>query len=201
MYSLKRENWITKLMVKISSLAVISMILMFLDLSVWFAPPFLKLDLADLPALIGAFAMGPMAGVIVQLVKNLLHLLVQGSSTGGVGEISNFIVGSAFVYTAGLFYYRDKNFKTAIIGSIVGVLVMTLVASVSNYFVVFPMYAKVYGLPMEAIIYMGSVLNKNVVELKTMIIYAIVPFNILKGSIVAIVSILIYKRVSPILHK
>lgn len=201
MYSLKRENWSTKVMVKISSLAVISMILMFLDLSVWFAPPFLKLDLADLPALIGAFAMGPMAGVIVQLVKNLLHLLVQGSSTGGVGEISNFIVGSAFVYTAGLFYYRDKNFKTAIIGSIVGVLVMTLVASVSNYFVVFPMYAKVYGLPMEALINMGSVLNKNVVDLKTMIIYAIVPFNILKGSIVAIVSILIYKRVSPILHK
>ena len=201
MYSLRKENWSTKVMVKISSLAVISMILMFLDLSVWFAPPFLKLDLADLPALIGAFAMGPMAGVIVQLVKNLLHLLVQGSSTGGVGEISNFIVGSAFVYTAGLFYYRDKNFKTAIIGSIVGVLVMTLVASVSNYFVVFPMYAKVYGLPMEALINMGSVLNKNVVDLKTMIIYAIVPFNILKGSIVAIVSILIYKRVSPILHK
>jgi riboflavin transporter FmnP len=201
MYSLKRENWSTKIMVKISSLAVISMILMFLDLSVWFAPPFLKLDLADLPALIGAFAMGPMAGVIVQLVKNLLHLLVQGSSTGGVGEISNFIVGSAFVYTAGLFYYRDKNFKTAIIGSIVGVIIMTIIASISNYYVVFPLYAKVYGMPMEALIEMGSVLNKNIVDLKTMIIFAIVPFNILKGSIVAILSILIYKRVSPILHK
>jgi riboflavin transporter FmnP len=200
-YSLKRENWSTKIMVKISSLAVISMILMFLDLSVWFAPPFLKLDLADLPALIGAFAMGPMAGVIVQLVKNLLHLLVQGSSTGGVGEISNFIVGSAFVYTAGLFYYRDKNFKTAIIGSIVGVIIMTIIASISNYYVVFPLYAKVYGMPMEALIDMGSVLNKNIVDLKTMIIFAIVPFNILKGSIVAILSILIYKRVSPILHK
>lgn len=201
MYSLRKENWSTKVLVKISSLAVISMILMFLDLSVWFAPPFLKLDLADLPALIGAFAMGPMAGVIVQLVKNLLHLLVQGSSTGGVGEISNFIVGSAFVYTAGLFYYRDKNFKTAIIGSIMGVIAMTVVASVSNYFVVFPMYAKVYGMPMEALINMGSVLNKNIVDLKTMIIFAIVPFNILKGSIVAIVTLAIYKRVSPILHK
>lgn len=201
MYSLKKEKWSTKVMVKISSLAVISMILMFLDLSVWFAPPFLKLDLADLPALIGAFAMGPMAGVIVQLVKNLLHLLVQGSSTGGVGEISNFIVGSAFVYTAGLFYYRDKNFKTAIIGSIIGVIAMTVVASVSNYFVVFPMYAKVYGMPMEALIDMGSVLNKNIVDLKTMIIFAIIPFNILKGSIVAIVTMAIYKRVSPILHK
>ena len=188
-------------MVKISSLAVISMILMFLDLSVWFAPPFLKLDLADLPALIGAFAMGPMAGVIVQLVKNLLHLLVEGSSTGGVGEISNFIVGSTFVYIAGLFYYRQKSFKTAIIGSIAGVIAMTIVASISNYYVVFPLYAKVYGMPMEALINMGSVLNKNIVDLKTMIIFAIVPFNILKGSIVAILSILIYKRVSPILHK
>ncbi len=201
MYSLRKENWSTKVMVKISSLAVISMILMFLDLSVWFAPPFLKLDLADLPALIGAFAMGPMAGVIVQLVKNLLSLLVEGSTTGGVGEISNFIVGSAFVYTAGFFYYRDKNFKTAIVGSIAGVIAMTLVASISNYFVVFPLYAKVYGMPMEALINMGTVLNKNIVDLKTMIIFAIVPFNILKGSIVALVSILIYKRVSPILHK
>lgn len=201
MYSLRKENWSTKILVKISSLAVISMILMFLDLSVWFAPPFLKLDLADLPALIGAFAMGPMAGVLVQLVKNLLHLLVQGSSTSGVGEISNFIVGSAFVYTAGLFYYRNKNFKTAILGSIAGVIAMTVVASISNYFVVFPMYAKVYGMPMEALIDMGSVLNKNIVDLKTMIIFAIVPFNILKGSIVAIVTMAIYKRVSPILHK
>lgn len=201
MYSLNKETWSTKVMVKISVLAVISMLLMFLDLSVWFAPSFLKLDLADLPALIGAFAMGPMAGVLIQLVKNLLHLLVEGSTTGGVGELSNFLVGSTFVYSAGLIYYRNKNFKNAIIGSIVGVLAMTLFATLSNYFVVFPLYAKLYGWPIEKLVEMGTVLNKNIVDLKTMMIYAIVPFNILKGSIVSIVTILVYKRVSPILHK
>lgn len=201
MYSLKRENWNTKVMVKISSLAVISMILMFFDWSIFPAISFLKLDLADLPALIGAFAMGPMAGVLIQLVKNLLSLLVEGSTTGGVGELSNFIVGSVYVYTAGALYYRNKSFKTAIIGVVLGVIAMATIASISNYFVVFPMYSRVYGIPMDSLLGMGAAFNKNIVDLKTMMIYAIVPFNILKGSIVAIVTMAIYKRVSPILHK
>lgn len=201
MYSLKRENWNTKVMVKISSLAVISMILMFFDWSIFPAISFLKLDLADLPALIGAFAMGPMAGVLIQLVKNLLSLLVEGSTTGGVGELSNFIVGSVYVYTAGAMYYRNKSFKTAIIGAVLGVIAMATIASISNYFVVFPMYSRVYGIPMDSLLGMGAAFNKNIVDLKTMMIYAIVPFNILKGSIVAIVTMAIYKRVSPILHK
>lgn len=188
-------------MVKISVLAVISMILMFFDWSIFPAIPFLKLDLADLPALVGAFAMGPMAGVLIQLVKNLLSLLVEGSTTGGVGEMSNFIVGSVYVYTAGALYYGNKNFKTAIIGTIFGVIAMTTIASFSNYFVVFPMYSKVYGIPMDSLLDMGTAFNKNIVDLKTMIIFAIVPFNIIKGSIVAIATMAIYKRVSPILHK
>ncbi len=199
MYTLSRETWNTKIMVKVSVLATIGMILMFFDISVGFAPPFLKLDLADLPALIGAFAMGPMAGVLVQFIKNLLSLLIEGSSTVGVGELSNFIVGSVLVYSAGFIYYRKKSFKNAIIGLIVGVLSMTFVASLSNYFIVFPIYAKV--MPLDKIIEMASSVNTLVVDYKTLILYAVVPFNLLKGTVVSIVTLLIYKRVSPILHK
>lgn len=199
MYTLSRETWTTKAMVKISVLATISMILMFFDMSVGFAPPFLRLDFADLPALIGAFAMGPMAGVLVQLVKNLLHLLVEGSKTGGVGELSNFLVGSVMAYSAGFIYYKKKTFKNAIIGLVIGVLLMTTIATFSNYFLVFPIYAKI--MPLEQIIEMGSKVNKYVVDYKSLILFAVVPFNLLKGTAVSVVTLLIYKRVSPILHK
>lgn len=201
MYTLSRRTWTTKNMVKISVLAVISVALMLIDISSWFAPPFLKLDIADLPSLIGAFAMGPMAGVLVQMLKNILNLLVEGSVTGGVGELSNFLVGSTFVYTAGLIYYRKKNFKNAIIGLAVGVLAMTAFATLSNYFVIFPLYARVFGWPIEQLVGMGSAVNRFVVDYKTLILFAVVPFNLLKGIIVSSVTLLIYKRVSPILKK
>ena len=199
MYTLSRETWSTKVMVKVSVLATISMILMFFDMSVGFAPSFLKLDFSDLPALIGAFAMGPMAGVLVQLVKNLLHLLVEGTKTGGVGELSNFIVGSVLAYTAGFVYYKNKTFKTAIIGLAIGVISMTLVATVSNYYIVFPMYSKM--MPLDLIIEMGSKVNKYVVDYKSLILFAVVPFNLLKGTLVSVLTLLMYKKVSPILHK
>ena len=198
MYTLSRESFTTRNMVKISVLGVISMVLMFFDLSVWFAPPFLKLDISDMPSLIAAFAMGPMAGVITQLLKNVLSFLIEGSKTGGVGEISNFLVGSVFVYTAGAIYYKKKTFKMAILGLIFGVIMMTIFASMSNYFVIFPLYSKI--LPMDQIIELASKLNRFVVDYKSLILYAVVPFNILKGSIVSIVTLLIYKKVSPILH-
>ncbi len=199
MYTLTRENLNTRNMVKISVLGVISMVLMFFDLSVWFAPPFLKLDISDLPSLIGAFAMGPMAGVVIQLLKNILHILIEGSSTGGVGEISNFFVGSVLAYTAGAIYYKKKTLKMAILGLAIGVVLMSFFASLSNYFVIFPLYSKI--LPLDQIIAMASKLNKYVVDYKTLILYAVVPFNLLKGTVVSIVTLLIYKRVSPILHR
>ena len=199
MYTLSRETWSTKVMVKVSVLATIGMILMFFDMSVGFAPSFLKLDFADLPALIGAFAMGPMAGVLVQLVKNLLSLMIEGSKTGGVGELSNFIVGSILVYSAGFVYYRKKTFNMAVLGLAVGVITMTLAATLSNYYLVFPIYAKI--MPLDQIIEMASKVNKYVVDYKSLILFAVVPFNLLKGTAVSALTLLMYKKVSPILHK
>lgn len=187
----------TRSLVRISVLAAMGMVLMFFDLSLWFAPPFLKLDFSDLPGMIGAFAMGPTAGILIQLIKNILSFMIEGSSTGGVGELSNFFVGSVLVGIAGLIYGKNKTFKNAIIGMIVGVLAMTVAASVSNYFIVFPLYGKV--IPMDTIIDMAKKVNNLVVDYKTMILYAVVPFNLIKGSLTSLITILIYKRVSPLL--
>lgn len=199
MYTLTKEALTTRNLVKISVLGAIGMILMFFDLSVWFAPGFLKLDVSDLPGLLGAFAMGPMAGVLIQFLKNILSLLIEGTATGGVGELSNFFVGSVFCYVAGLIYYRKKTFKNAVLGLLVGVVTMTLAASLSNYFIVFPLYAKVM-IPMDKIVAMGSKVNRHVVDFKTLILYSVVPFNILKGIVTSSITLLLYKKLSPILH-
>lgn len=196
--SLRREKVLTtRNMTRISILAVISMVLMFLEVPAWFAPPFLKLDLADVPPLIAAFSMGPAAGVVTQLVKNILSVLVEGSMTGGVGEFSNFLVGSAFVYIAGMVYQREKSYRSALKGLVLGVLVMTLFATFSNYYLVFPIYSKL--IPLDKIIEMGSMVNKYVVDYKSLILYAVVPFNLLKGLITSIVTLLIYKKISILL--
>ncbi|NLW22141.1 MAG: ECF transporter S component [Tissierellia bacterium] len=201
MYTLRKEQLTTKTLVKISVLGVISFILMLMDFPLWFSPPFLKFDISDLPSLLGAFAMGPMVGVIIQFVKNMLKIIVAGTNTAGVGELANFIVGSIFAYSAGLIYFKEKTFKNAVIGLIVGTLSMTIIISILNYYVMIPFYSKAYGLPLDKIIAMGSAVNRYVVDLKSMIIYAVVPFNLLKGTVVSLITILIYKRLSPILHR
>ncbi len=198
-YTLKKEDLNTKTMVKIAILGVIAFVFMLLDFPLWFTPPFLKFDISDVPSLIGAFALGPMAGVIVQLVKNLLKIILAGSNTAVVGELANFIVGSVFAYTAGLIYYREKTFKNAVIGLIAGTITMTIAISIANYYVMIPFYSKAYGLPLEKIIAMSTAVNKYVVDLKSLIIYAVVPFNLLKGTVVSLLTILLYKRISPIL--
>ena len=199
MYTLKKEDLTVKTMTKIAILGVIAFVFMLLDFPLWFTPPFLKFDISDLPSLIGAFALGPMAGVLIQLVKNLLKLLLAGTNTAAVGELANFIVGSVFAYTAGLIYYKEKTFRNAIKGLVVGVLAMTIAISFANYYVMIPFYSKAYGLPLEKIIAMSTAVNKYIVDLKSLIIFGVVPFNLLKGLVTSILTVLLYKRISPIL--
>ncbi|MGN0291650.1 MAG: ECF transporter S component, partial [Lachnospiraceae bacterium] len=129
-------------------LSAIAFVLMMLEFSVPVMPFFIKLDFSELPALIGSFSMGPLSGVAICLIKNLLHLPM--SSTGGVGELSNFILGALFVVPAGLMYKKKKGRKSALIGSFMGAVIMALVSVVSNYFIVYPVYTAI--MPIEAII-------------------------------------------------
>ncbi len=202
MYTLSRDQWTTRTMVKVSIMAVIAFILMFFEFPLlWIAPPFIKIDISDLPALLGAFAMGPMVGVIIQLLKNVLNVVLEGSTTGGVGEFANFVVGSAFAYTAGAIYFKKKTFGRAIAGLLIGTIVMTAVITVANYYFIFPFYAKLFGMPIQTLVDMGAGISSKITDLWSLMIYSIVPFNLLKGIILSAITIILYKKVSPILHR
>ncbi len=194
---MKQKIISTRMMVSVALGAAISLILMMLDFSLPFAPVFIKLDLSDLPALVLAFAFGPLAGVLTELVKNLLHLFM--TSTGGVGELSNFLLGVAFVLPAGLIYRKAKNRKGALLAMLIGTVCFSLVGILSNYFIMFPFYTEVSGIPMEAIIAMCQKILPFVDNQWKVILLSVTPFNILKGVLVSLVTFFIYKRISPIL--
>ena len=191
-------------MTKISLLSVIGFVVMLIEFPLGFFPEFLKLDLSDIPALIGSFAIGPVAGVIIQLIKNILHAFVKLAETGGVGQLANFMVGSVFVFTAGSIYARRKSFKTAILAMVVGTISMSLFAAIFNYLLFIPLYARYFGLPLEKYIDMAvdmaQKVNKLVVDYETLVLVSIVPFNLLKGVIVSLITLLLYKKISPYLR-
>lgn len=188
-------------MIKISLLSVMAFILMFFEVSVPMFPEFLKIDISDLPALLGAFALGPVQGIGIELFKNILKLIFKGTQSGFVGEFANFIVGAILVFTAGSIYKLNKSKKTAFIGLIAGSLAMSVVASVLNYTVFLPLYAKVFKAPIDAFVAMGSAVNPSIKTLKDLVLWSILPFNLLKGIVVSVITVPIYKSVSPILHK
>ena len=195
---MKQKTFNTRMLVSCAVGAAISFVLMLLDFSLPIAPAFIKLDLSDLPALILAFSFGPFAGLLTELVKNLLHLLV--TTTAGVGELSNFLLGCAFVVPAGLIYQRKKTRKMALLAMLAGTVCYSLVGIFSNYFIMFPFYTKVSGIPMEAIIGMCQKVLPFVDNQWKVILLSVTPFNILKGLLVSLVTFLIYKRISPLLR-
>ena len=176
-------------------LSAIAFILMYLDFSVPFMPSFIKMDLSELPALIGSFALGPVSGVIICLIKNLLHLMK--TTTGGVGELSNFILGATFVFVAGLFYQKMKTKKGALLGSVVGALAMAVISVITNYYIVYPIYTNF--MPMEAIIGAYQAILPSVDSLLKCLIIFNMPFTFIKGMLSVLITFLIYKRLSPIL--
>ncbi|HHU91590.1 MAG TPA: ECF transporter S component [Halanaerobiaceae bacterium] len=168
----------TNKMVKVSLLAAISYILTFIRIPLPLFPEYLKLDIAELPALIGGFSLGPVYGIMIVLIRNIVDFLTK-TTTGGVGELSNFIVGSSFVITASLIYNYNKTRKTALISVICGTLVMSLLALLSNKYIIFPLY----GLPAD----WGFLFT------------FIFPFNLIKGGVNSVVVLLIYKKISSLL--
>lgn len=185
-------------MTRTAVLASAAIILMLMDFPIVFMPGFLKMDLSEIPAIIGAFSMGPLAGFWVMLLKNLLHLT--NSQTAGIGELANFLVGSALVLTSGFIYRRHKSRKGAILALAFGTLAMTLSAAALNYWVLLPLYQAVLNFPGEAVVRMGHAVNPYIIDLKSFIVFAIIPFNILKGLLVSLITILIYKKLSHLLH-
>ena len=176
-------------------LSAIAYVLMFLDFSVPFMPSFIKMDLSELPALIGAFAYGPIAGVVICLVKNVIHLMI--TTTGGVGELSNFLLGASFVLVAGGVYRFKKSRKGALIGSVLGAFVMGIFSIISNYFLVYPIYYNF--MPQDAILAAYQLIFSGVKNILQCLIVFNAPFTFIKGMLSVVITFIIYKRISPIL--
>jgi riboflavin transporter FmnP len=186
----------TRYIAKIGILSAIAVILMFFEVPLPMMPSFLKLDASELPAIIGAFVLGPMAGVGIEFIKNLLH--AANTQTMGIGEIANFLVGVAFILPAGYLYQKDKSQGGAILSLIMGTFSMMLAASLLNYFILLPLYQAMLHFPLEQIITLGTVANPQIVDLKSFITMAIAPFNLIKGIVISVFTLLIYKKISPI---
>ena len=178
-------------------LSAAATVLMFIDFSVPLMPSFIKLDVSELPALLASFSLGPVYGVVVCLIKNLVNL--SRSTTSGIGEICNFLLGACFVFSAGLIYKNMKNRKGALIGSLAGAVIMAILSLPINYYITYPIYANF--MPMEAIIDMYKVIYSGVNSLLDCLLVFNVPFTLFKGLIDVALTFLIYKKLSPVLHK
>lgn len=182
-------------------LSAIAFALMFLDFSIpMVIPAFIKMDVSDLPALLGTFALGPMAGVVIELLKNLLYILIKGTSSAFIGELCNFLLGSVFMIVAGLIYRHRKDRKHALLGSLLGASAMAICSVPINYFLVYPTYVVAYGMPMDAIIGMYQDILPSADSLLKCLVIFNVPFTFVKGMLDVLLCWLIYKPLSPVLH-
>ena len=183
---------------QVSMLSAIATVLMLFEIPLPFAPAFYEIDFSEVPVLVGCFVMGPLAGAVIELVKILLNLVINGTMTAGVGEAANFLIGCALCVPAGLIYKRNRTRKTAIIGMLTGTVFMTIIGCVLNAYILLPTYATAFGMPLDSLVEMGTAVNSHITSLSTFVLFAVGPFNLLKGVLVSLIVFLIYKKISPI---
>ncbi len=182
-------------------LGALAMLLHLLDFPVPFlAPGFYKLDFSEIPVMIGAFCLGPVGGVIIELVKILLKLVVKGTTTAFVGDLANFVVGCSFVVPAAILYHVKKTKKMALASLALGTAVMAVFGSAFNAIYLIPAFAQLYGMPLDAIVGMGNAINGRITSVTTLALFAVAPLNLLKGVLISVPTMLLYKRISRVLH-
>lgn len=180
-------------------LAAIGVILQMMEIPLPFIPSFIKLDFSDLPGFIGAFVCGPLAGVLITLIRNVIHIFM--GSSAGIGELSNFILSASFVLTAGLIYKKMPNIKGVIIGGVAGAVIMGVVSFPVNNFIIYPLYYSVMGFPEEAILQMYQAIRPSTKSIAEALIVFNVPFTIAKGLISLIITAAIYKPLEKLIKK
>jgi len=185
---------------RISTIAMcgaIAMILYILDFPLPFlAPPFYKLDFSEIPVLLCGFFLGPSAGILCMAIKVILKILLQSTTTAFVGDLANFVVGCSMVLPATVVYHLHKTRKGAIVGLIIGTLVMTIFGSLFNGIYLLPKFAQLYGMPLDSIIAMGASIHKSIDSVSGFVVLCVVPLNLLKGSVVSVLTFLLYKHVA-----
>ncbi len=192
----------TEFLVKVAMLGAVATVLMLIEFPLSFiAPPFYELDFSEVPVLIGTFAMGPLAGVIIELIKVLLNLVINGTITAGVGELANFVVGCSFIIPAGIIYKHKKTKVNALIGLIVGTLTMAVISLPVNAYIMIPAYVMLAGFEQEMIIGMGSAIFPFIDNILKLALCCAVPFNLIKGVVISAVTFILYKPIHPLLKK
>ena len=193
----KQTSSNTRTITMTGMLAAISYILAFLEFPVPLSPAFARMDLSDFPALLGAFAFGPLCGLMIELVKNGLQLF--STSTGGVGELANFLMGGSYVLAAGFFYKRNKTKKNAVISWILASIVMGITAALTNYFILLPMFEAF--MPLDQVIASFGAFIPFIRTKLDVVLFNAFPFNLLKGLVIGALIMLVYKRLTPVLKE
>ncbi len=183
----------------IAILGALGAVLMLFDFPIAIAPSFYKLDLGDLPCLIGAFSLGPVPALLIQIVKILIKLLLKPTSTAFVGELAAFVFSVVYCVSAAYIYGLNRNKKQAVKALIVASIIMTLTAAAGNYLFIIPFYVRLYGISLDVIIGMGKAIFPIITDKLTFVLLCVVPFNAIKAIIIDILTMLLYKRISPLL--
>lgn len=191
----------TRYIAFIAMSAAISGVLMSFEIPLFFAPSFYQLDLSEVPVLITSFYLGPVAGVITELLKIVIKILLKGTSTAFVGDFANFIVGCSFVLPASVLYHIHKSKKMAIVGTATGTAIMTIFGSLFNAVYLIPTFSTLFNLPLDAIVGMGNAINPHIDSVATLVLLAVVPFNLVKGIVVSTITFLLYKRLERVLAR
>ncbi len=191
----------TRKMAMIGMFSALALILFFFEFPLPFAPSFYELDFSEIPILVGAFAFGPAAGVMMEFLKILLKLFIKGTSTVFVGDLANFVVGCSFILPASTLYVFHKTRKNAVIGCVVGTLILTVFGTAFNAVYLLPAFAKLYHMPLDSILAMGSAVNPLVTEgsIVSFVAACVAPMNLIKGGVASLVTMFVYKPLSPIL--
>lgn len=195
-----KPKWDARRISVVAIFAAMAAILMYFEFSLPFAPSFYQIDLSEVPVLICSFSLGPVAGVTCELLKIILKLFLKGTTTAFVGDFANFVIGCTFLLPASILYYRKKNKKNAILGMVAGTVVMTTFGSFFNAVYLIPAFSALYKMPVEAIVGMGTDINPAITSVSTLVLMAVVPFNLLKGLIQSLLTYLLYKRIERLLR-
>ena len=189
----------TRTLVQIGMLSALAIILMQFEIPLPFAPAFYKIDFSEVPVLIGCFSMGPFAGVLIELIKVILNVAIKGTMTMGIGDAANFLIGCAFCVPAALIYQKKRTKSGAVTGMVLGTVIMTILGCVLNAYILLPVYAKAFEMPLDALVSMGTEVNSAITGLMTFVFFAVAPFNLLKGILVSLIVFFVYKKIRQVL--
>ncbi len=167
---------------------------------IFLAPEFYKLDFSELPVMIGGLFLGPVGAVVIEAVKILLKLVIKGTSTAFVGDFANFVIGCSLVIPASIIYHLRKTKKMAIVALAAGTLIMAVFGSLFNAFYLLPAFSDLYGLPLDTIVGMGTAINSHINSVTTLVLFSVFPLNLIKGVLVSVLTMLVYKYISKFLH-